>query len=826
MTTQNNPDLNLAFDLVQNTNRHIFLTGKAGTGKTTFLRSLKQAMPKRMIVVAPTGVAAINAGGVTIHSFFQLPFGPFIPVKQQLQGQMAMRQENTLRKFSREKINIIRSLDLLVIDEVSMVRADLLDAIDDVLRRFRDHRLPFGGVQLLMIGDLQQLAPVAKEQEWSMVRSYYDSVYFFSSRALKQTEFVTIELKHIYRQTDQLFIGILNKVRDNQMDAQVLRELNKRYIPNISAGLPEGYIMLTTHNAQAQAINENKLNSLPGKASRFRASLNGDFPELSYPTDVELTLKTGAQVMFLRNDGSRERLYFNGKIGRVTDIDEGAVYVQCDGEEESIAVERVQWENIKYSLDEETKEIRESVVGTFTQYPLKLAWAITIHKSQGLTFDRAILDINAAFASGQVYVGLSRCRSLEGLVLKSPINLRNIINDPAIAGFSEEAQSRAIQPAMLEKLKRDYQQYLISELFDFTALRRTLASFIRMAGENASALAGDVRGKLLIMQEDLQKSIFEIAERFSVQLQPHLQTSLIPEANDDLQERIRKACVYFPEKLVPARDSLLNSLAIDTDNRLVEKNMEEAKEKMVQELHSKITCLQACKDGFFVKAYLKARAEATIEIPQKKQAMKKSAEVPAMVLHPALFNALKAWRTAKSLEMDVSAYMILHQKALLSIVTNLPLTTEALLAIKGIGLRKVKQFGEEIIHMVTKYCQENSIEPPLVEAPSVKKKKKEKPDTRQVSFDLYRRGLTVGEISHERSLSESTIAGHLAHFVRMGDIGAEAFVEHGKLNRIRDYLAKSGTRSLGIARAELGDEFSYTEIRFVMSELEGKERQN
>ncbi len=821
---QSNPDLDLAFDLVQNTNRHVFLTGKAGTGKTTFLRSLKQAIPKRMIVVAPTGVAAINAGGVTIHSFFQLPFGPFIPIRQKLQGQMAMRQENTFKRFSREKVNIIRSLDLLVIDEVSMVRADLLDGIDDVLRRFRDHRLPFGGVQLLMIGDLQQLAPVAKEEEWNMVREYYDSVYFFSSRALRQTEFVTIELKQIYRQTDQLFIGILNKVRDNNLDAQVLQELNRRYVPGFSADIPEGYIMLTTHNAQAQSINESKLNRLSGESSHFRATVKGDFPELSYPTEVDLSLKVGAQVMFLRNDSSRERLYYNGKIGRVTDLDEGTVYVQCEGEDDSISVEPVQWENVKYSLDEETKEIKESIVGTFMQYPLKLAWAITIHKSQGLTFDRAILDVNAAFASGQVYVGLSRCRTLEGLVLKSPINPRNIICDPAIAGFSAEAQNLSIQPEMLGRLKREYQQQLMKELFDFDPIRRLFFSLIRMAGENASALAGDIRGELVKMQDNLQTNVFEIADRFTVQLQPYFLADVALESNTGLQERIRKACTYFIDKTVPARDHLLNSLAVDTDNRLVEKNMEEAKEKLSQELHGKINCLQSCRDGFSVRAYLKARAESLLDIQEKKQPAKKSVEATAPVSHPALFTALKAWRTTKALETDVSAYMILHQKTLLFIVAHLPMTSEALLAIKGMGSRKVKQFGEEIINLVTKYCRENSIEPPALEVPKLEKKKKENPDTRQTSFDLYRRGRTIHEISHERGLSESTIAGHLAHFVRKGDIGAEAFVEHKKLNRIRDYLTKSGTRSLGIAKAELGDEFSYTEIRFVMSELESKEK--
>src|SRR4030042_2353673 len=402
MEPDNNPDLHLAFDFVQCTNRNIFLTGKAGTGKTPFLHNLKRSAPKRMIVVAPTGVAAINAGGVTIHSFFQLPFHPHVPVHYLKPGYLPEspeQQGSQVYKLSREKINIMKSLDLLVIDEISMVRADLLDAVDGILRRYKDHDQPFGGVQLLMIGDLQQLAPVVREDDREILDRYYDTTFFFGSLALRQTNYVTIELKQIYRQNDPEFIKLLNKIRDNQVDSDTLNQLNKQYDPHFIPDSDSGYITLTTHNAQAQLINNSKLDKLPGKAKVFKAIISDDFPEYSYPTAYELHLKAGAQVMFVKNDISKEKLYFNGKIGRIERFEDEAILVQCPGEALPIMVEKAEWQNMKYSLDEETKEIQETVIGTFTQFPLKLAWAITIHKSQGLTFEKAVIDARAAFAS-------------------------------------------------------------------------------------------------------------------------------------------------------------------------------------------------------------------------------------------------------------------------------------------------------------------------------------------------------------------------------------------------------------------------------------------
>jgi len=401
-----NHELQLADNFVRHTGCNIFLTGKAGTGKTTFLRNLHRNTAKRMIITAPTGVAAINAGGVTLHSFFQLPFGPFVPGSEAYES-----GKQRQFRFSREKKQIIKSLDLLVIDEISMVRADLLDAVDAVLRRHRRNNLPFGGVQLLMIGDLHQLSPVVKRDEWQLLKQYYRSVYFFSSNALDNTELVTIRLKHIYRQSDPYFINLLNRVRDNRLDASTAADLNRRYIPGFEPDEDLGYITLTTHNRNADSINQTRLSALTGRKYSFRAEISGDFPEYIYPTPADLLLKEGAQVMFVRNDSSAEKLYYNGKIGKISAISNENISVVCPGSPKEIVVEPVTWENIKYTVNKETGEIQEEITGEFRQYPLKLAWAITIHKSQGLTFDRAIIDARAAFAHGQVYVALSRCKS-------------------------------------------------------------------------------------------------------------------------------------------------------------------------------------------------------------------------------------------------------------------------------------------------------------------------------------------------------------------------------------------------------------------------------
>ncbi|MDG2074823.1 MAG: AAA family ATPase, partial [Polaribacter sp.] len=367
-----NPELEIALQFINKTDRNLFITGKAGTGKTTFLHKIKNESLKRMVIVAPTGVAAINAKGVTIHSFFQMPFGPILP------NQIA-NTSNAQRKFSKTKIDIIKSLDLVIIDEISMVRADLLDGIDQVMRRYKNRNKVFGGAQVLMIGDLQQLSPVVKPNEWSLLQQYYNTVYFFSSKAYQEANVVSIELKHIYRQKNEDFITILNEIRNDKLSEHSASVLNERYNPTFSPSKDDGYITLTTHNNRAHLINESELNKIKNRSYFFDAAISGKFNENAFPNSEKLELKVGAQVMFIKNDSSQEKRFFNGKIGIVTDISRENVTVQCANEIDEIVTEKETWENINYSINEETKEIKEDITGSFSQIPLRLAWAITIH---------------------------------------------------------------------------------------------------------------------------------------------------------------------------------------------------------------------------------------------------------------------------------------------------------------------------------------------------------------------------------------------------------------------------------------------------------------
>src|SRR5438094_1111543 len=541
MSFVSNPELDLAFEYVRNTGKNIFLTGKAGTGKTTFLHQVKEESSNRMVVTAPTGVAAINAGGMTLHSFFQLPMGLHLPDTS--------REVNNQRRFSRDKIQLLRTLDLLVIDEISMVRADLLDAVDDVLRRYRDDSRAFGGVQLLMIGDLHQLPPVVKTEDWELLRPHYETPYFFGSLALQLTDMVAIELKHIFRQSDRRFIDLLEKVRNNQIDADVLETLNSRYVSGFQPDVEHSYITLTSHNASSYDLNAQRLESLPPRLRTFKAKIVGDFPETAYPTEETLEFKNGAQVMFGRNDLSPEKRYFNGKIGKIIRFTGDEIFVRCKDEREDIAVTPVEWQNIKYSIDEETKEIKEDILGTFTQYPLKLAWAITIHKSQGLTFDRVIIDARSAFAHGQVYVALSRSRTFEGIVLSSRINPSSVKTDSVVKAYAEKTARNAPNETHLRQSKREYQETLVRELFDFGAINSHLQGLSRLFQEHSSALSVEGLSQFNTLLAKTSAEVFLIAQKFVPQLDTYFSQPELPEENESLRERLRKAGGYFSTKL-------------------------------------------------------------------------------------------------------------------------------------------------------------------------------------------------------------------------------------------------------------------------------------
>lgn len=823
METVINQDLQLAFDFVQFTNRSIFLTGKAGTGKTTFLKSLKLKSPKRMIVVAPTGVAAINAGGVTIHSFFQLPFHPYIPslyIAGSGNAGKSERNDPPGYKMSREKINIIKSLDLLIIDEISMVRADTLDAIDSALRRYKNRLLPFGGVQLLMIGDLQQLAPVVRDEDRELIGQYYQSFFFFESKALCNTDFVTIELKHIFRQDDQAFIDLLNKIRNNNVTQEVLIELNKRYIPDFDPDSRGGYITLTTHNYQAQTINDSKLEKLSGKTHSFRAHVKDDFPELSFPNATELELKKGAQVMFIKNDLSGDRLFFNGKIGKVISFEDDTIVVRCPGDESDIRVEKAEWQNMKYTLNEETREIDETVIGTFTQYPLKLAWAITIHKSQGLTFDRAVIDASSAFAHGQVYVALSRCRSLDGLVLSSRINGRSLIDNPVVSEFVSSPLRKQSDRNQLDESRKTYQRQLLSELFDFASLVNSLSYCKKILSENSEAILGNPHEKIGNIISLVRTGLVEVAEKFQLQINIFLRRDPDIETNLPLQERIQKAAVYFSEKIEADLSDIMTGIAVETDNRTVRKSANEALERTRKECVTKLACLNAVRTGFETGKYLEARAKAAIEIPEARTRRSGSAEERSgVVKHPALLNQLKGWRNEMAGEMDLPHYMILPQKTMVNLVNLLPQSMRALKQVKGMGTRKSEQYGEEILEIITSYCREENIEPPDIPLVEKKKPKKEREDTKKVSFDLFMKGKEVALIAEERNLSTGTIENHLSYYVGTGELPVERFLSQEKIDLISGHLDGTEDFRMGPVKEALGDRVTWSDIRFVVSHL-------
>jgi predicted ATPase len=823
METATNQDLQLAFDFVRYTNRNIFLTGKAGTGKTTFLRDLKNASPKRMIVVAPTGVAAINAGGVTIHSFFQLPFHPYIPslyLPENSRGKEADQNDPAGYKLGREKVNIVKTLDLLIIDEISMVRADTLDAIDTVLRRYKFRHLPFGGVQLLMIGDLQQLAPVVKDEDREIIGKYYDSPFFFGSRALCSTDYVTIELKHIYRQNDQAFISLLNKIRDNHVGSDVLSELNKRYIPDFDPDSGGGYITLTTHNYQAQAINDSKLEKLPGRTHSFTATVKDEFPEFSYPNASELVLKAGAQVMFVKNDMSRDKLFFNGKIGKVESFEDDIIVVRCPDDELSIRVEMAEWQNTKYTIDEETREIRETIIGSFTQYPLKLAWAITIHKSQGLTFDRAVIDACAAFAHGQVYVALSRCRTLDGLVLSSRINQRSIIDNPVISDYVNGSVQNQPGQNQLAESKKAYQQQLLTDLFDFTSLTHRLNYGLKVVSEHNESLLGNPREMLESTLAVFRTDLVEVSGKFHPQLTGLLNRGIDAESNNLLQERVKKAGEYFSGKLETALKIILAGYPVETDNKTIRKSVTEALERIRMEGFIKLACLKAVRSGFEIGKYLDARAKSALDIPAARSYSKKSVDdISGIISHPGLVSRIKEWRNIKAREMDLPHYMILPQKTIVNLARFMPQTPRALKLIKGMGKQKSEKFGEELLDIIISYCQKENIELPAETLSETKIPKKIKEDTKNRSYDLFKEGKSIAQIAEMRNLSTGTIEGHLAYYVGTGEIPVNSFVSQETTDLIAGHFEGSDDLTMGPVKIILGDKVSWSDLRFVINHI-------
>ena len=533
---------------INQTHRSVFLTGKAGTGKTTLLREIIQTTHKNCVVVAPTGIAALNAGGVTIHSLFQLPFGGFIPdfSSPQFSESIKFETKATLGrdlKMSSIKKSVINNMELLIIDEVSMLRADLLDAIDFMMQRVRRKSSPFGGVQVLFIGDLLQLPPVIREEEWQLLSNYYKGKFFFHAHVIQQNPPLYIELSKIFRQTDDVFISILNNLRNNMISAEDIQHLNQYVNPNFDFKANKGYITLTTHNAKADAMNASALKDLAGNLMVYKPLIVEDFPDKIYPVDEELKLKVGAQVMFVKNDLSFDKKYFNGKMGIIKSLSKEEILVHFPEENTTIEVEKYEWQNIRYKVDELTHEIKEDVLGTFVHYPIKLAWAITVHKSQGLTFDKAALDVSQVFAPGQAYVALSRLRSLRGLILLSPLRMNGISNDQDVMAYSQsKASDDLLKKSLYIETKNFIHKYLIN-CFDWEKLAQEWHKHKLSYVENAENSVKSKHIHWAAKQWEAIDKLLNPAQKFIAQLNKIFNTEIVD--MNYVSERFHAAYNYF-----------------------------------------------------------------------------------------------------------------------------------------------------------------------------------------------------------------------------------------------------------------------------------------
>ena len=660
------------------------------------------------------------------------------------------------------------------------------------------------------------MPPVVKPGEWQLLADYYASPYFFSSRALAGTAMVTIELAKIYRQSDPEFIKLLNAVRENRLDDDVLALLDRC----AAAPRPEtGAITLTTHNRKADDLNRERLARIDGSPEILAAEVEGEFPESSFPTPDRLALKKGAQVMFLRNDASPDKLWYNGKIGKVSGIENGKVMVtDPEGTSDPVAVAPVAWENISYTVNEEDRTIQEEVIGKFSQVPLKLAWAVTIHKSQGLTFDRAVVDAKNAFAHGQTYVALSRCRSLEGLVLSSPVPRGGIGVDPQVSDFMANAvQDVATLSALLENARRGYQQDLLMQCFDFSAMRGMFYYFMRLAVTHRDSIRVGGLTDIDTLKAQARDQIFDVGTKFQRQLLGLMTDETLPDDHPGINERTKKACGWFTQKIETLFSPLLEKGRVETDNKAVKKQMTNGLESLSHEIRVRWAGIRSCAGGFSSEAYLRAVSSSGMAAPPPAKTAPAPDYTELDIDHPKLFKQLKDWRTQQAKESGVPAFQILHQKVLVQLAVALPEDEFALAKLKGVGPKTREKYGAKLLSIVNAYRKEKGIEEVILPDPPPKADKKKPPraDTRQVTLTLFEQGLDIQAVADERGLSLSTIYTHLNGFIEQGKLALNRVVSKEKQADIEAALDPG--RNLKEVKDILGNKASYGEIRAVIA---------
>ena len=682
-----------AKDIILNTDTTLFVTGRAGTGKTTLLRYVAESSQKNTVVVAPTGIAAINAGGVTIHSFFKLPFAPFIPsvieAKKLIAGQ----------KMRAEFRSVIRSVDMIIIDEVSMLRADILDAIDVVLRHYRNSKFPFGGVQMVFFGDMYQLPPVCVNDEWFILKDYYSTPYFFSAKVFEKQEIVCLELDKIFRQRDADFVEILNQVRNNNISKENFNRLNDRYNPDFDLENNQDFVVLTTHNAVSDDINESRLIDIDSKTFIFDAAIKGDFPEYLYPVEQQIVLKKGARVMFTANDHiNPERLYYNGKMGTVVELEDNNVYVTCDGEDDPIQVNYETWENNTFSYNRKENSVDVKTIGTFTQLPLRLAWAITIHKSQGLTFQKVAIDAANSFTSGQVYVALSRCTSLDGIVLLSPINSNSIMVDSRIQRFSKNNFNEDLLPDFVNRKKRDTLCNMLIKLFSFNLLEVAvldLKGYVTEFRADFSDYTPEMVENILSIVQDLS----DVGTRFAVQLRK------ITNANDFslLNSRVNDAKKYFLQRL-ETLEKAMDITNVSTKKKERANKFSKFLNEVNKNLQETLFFLKNLDDDISVEQFYMLRHEFVVEKvnynvyeEEKEDANEQTVDSELIAV---IYSKLMAWRNNLAKELDIPSYLIFKKDTIMEMAQKMPDTKDKLLKINGVGKVKAGKYGQECIDII------------------------------------------------------------------------------------------------------------------------------